>query len=178
MGAPQGRATAAGAVSRERPLQLSLSDASGDSAVVEVVNGVNVVHRGKDTVVMTNEPALDWQLKNLGRYLMTLPTAKTSKDALEGVHSMIKTVYVPRGANNNAVGIETEDVWPTVWPTVWTTLADSVNWLYSFQSANSPNLFWLDFSMLDVSEGAPVKSVPGNGISMNGVVPARLTGMK
>ena len=33
---------------------------------------------------MTNEPALDWQLKNLGRYLMTLPTLKTSKDALEG----------------------------------------------------------------------------------------------
>jgi penicillin V acylase-like amidase (Ntn superfamily) len=30
--------------------------------VVEVVKGVKVVHRGKDTVVMTNEPALDWKL--------------------------------------------------------------------------------------------------------------------
>ena len=41
---------------------------------------------------MTNEPALDWQLKNLGRYLMTPPTPKTPKDALGGGHSMIKTV--------------------------------------------------------------------------------------
>jgi penicillin V acylase-like amidase (Ntn superfamily) len=68
------------------------------------------------------------------------------------------------------VGIETEDDWPTVWPTVWTTLADSVNQLYSFQSADSPNLFWLDFSRRDFSEGAPVKSVPGNDISKNGEV--------
>ena len=91
---------------------------------------------------------------------------------------MIKTVSIPRGAYNTAVGIETEDDWPTDWPTVWTTLADSVNRLYSFQSADSPNLFWLDFSRLDFSEGAPVKSVPGNDTSKNGEVSARLTVMK
>lgn len=166
---------------------------------MEVVNGVKVVHRGRDTVVMTNEPALDWQLKNLGQYryfggsaslpgdidpasrfvrarafLKTLPTPTTSTEALEGVYSIIKTVSIPRGAYNTAVGIETEDNWPTV----WTTLADSVNRLYFFQSAGSPNLFWLDFRRLDFAKGVPVKSVPGNDITMNGEVSARLTVMK
>ena len=48
---------------------------------------------------------------------MTLPTPKTSNDALEGVHSMIKTVSIPCGAYNAAVGIEAWDNWPTFWPT-------------------------------------------------------------
>ena len=87
---------------------------------------------------------------------------------------MIKTVSIPRGAYNTAVGIETEDNWPSP----GTTLADSVNRLYCFQSADSPNLFWLDFSRLDFPEGAPVKAVPGNDISMNGDVSAKLTVMK
>ena len=52
---------------REWPLHLSLSDASGDPVVVEYVKGVMVVHRSQDTAVMTNKPALEWQLKNLGR---------------------------------------------------------------------------------------------------------------
>lgn len=184
---------------REWPLHLSLSDACGDSAVVEFVKGGKVVHRGKDTVVMTNEPALDWQLKNLGKYryfggsealpgdidpasrfvrarafLKTIPSAKTSSEALEQVYSIIKTVSVPRGAINTSVGLETEDNWPTV----WTTLADSVNRVFFFQSADSPNLFWLDFSKIDFSKGAPVLFVPGNDITMNGEVSGKLTVLK
>ena len=34
---------------------------------MDYVKGVKVLHRGKANVVITNEPALDWQLKNLGR---------------------------------------------------------------------------------------------------------------
>jgi penicillin V acylase-like amidase (Ntn superfamily) len=35
---------------------------------MDYVKGVKVLHRGKANVVITNEPALDWQLKNHGRY--------------------------------------------------------------------------------------------------------------
>lgn len=56
------------ALSREWPLHLSIADRSGDSAVVEFLDGRMVIHRGNQTVVMTNEPPLDWQLKNIKRY--------------------------------------------------------------------------------------------------------------
>jgi penicillin V acylase-like amidase (Ntn superfamily) len=87
---------------------------------------------------------------------------------------MIKRVSILRGAYDNALGIETEGTWPTA----WTTLADSVNRLYCFQSADSSNLLWLDFSRLDFSRGAPVKPVPGNDSSMNGELSARITVIK
>jgi choloylglycine hydrolase len=107
-------------------------------------------------------------------FLKTLPTPATSTDALESVYSIIKTVSIPRGAHNTSVGLETENNWPTL----WTTLADSVNRLYFFQSANSPNLFWLDFSKVNFATGAAVKSVPGNDITMNGEASSKLTVVK
>ena len=41
---------------------LSISDPSGDSAIVEYVNGKLVIHHGKQYTVMTNSPTYDQQL--------------------------------------------------------------------------------------------------------------------
>jgi penicillin V acylase-like amidase (Ntn superfamily) len=188
--------TAAG---REWPLHVSISDASGDSAVIEFVNGIKVVHRGNDSAIMTNEPSLDWQLGNLKKYryfggtdvlpgdidpasrfvrasafLKTMPAPKTSADALESVYSIIKTVSVPQGAHNTAVGLESEDNWPTL----WTSLADSVNRLYFYQSAGSPNMFWIDLGKISFAKGTPVRSLPGDDMSLNGEVSGKLTVLK
>ena len=184
---------------RERPLHVTNSDASGDSAVIEFVNGRKVVHRGKDTAVMTNEPSLDWQLNNLKKYkyfggtdalpgdidpasrfvrasafLKTVPAPKTAADALESVYSIIKTVSVPQGAHNTSTGLESEDNWPTL----WTSLADSVNRQYFFQSAGSPNMFWIDLGKINFAKDRPVRSMPGDDISLNGEVSSRLTAVK
>lgn len=43
-------------------LHLSISDASGDSAIFEYVDGKLVIHHGKQYNVMTNSPAFDQQL--------------------------------------------------------------------------------------------------------------------
>ena len=43
-------------------LHLSLSDASGDSAIVEYINGKQRIHHSKDYQVMTNSPTYDQQL--------------------------------------------------------------------------------------------------------------------
>jgi hypothetical protein len=43
-------------------LHLSLSDASGDSAILEYVNGKLVIHHGKQYAVMTNSPIYSEQL--------------------------------------------------------------------------------------------------------------------
>jgi choloylglycine hydrolase len=43
-------------------LHLSLSDATGDSAILEYINGKLVIHHGSQYRVMTNSPTFDQQL--------------------------------------------------------------------------------------------------------------------
>src|SRR5574344_2599201 len=43
-------------------LHLSMSDASGDSAIVEYIGGKQVIHHSRDYQVMTNSPTFDQQL--------------------------------------------------------------------------------------------------------------------
>jgi len=183
------------AAGREWPLHISISDASGDSAVVEFVDGVKVVHRGKDSAVMTNEPPLDWQLNNLKKYsyfggteslpgdidppsrfvrasafLKTVPVPKDTREALAEAYSIAKTVSVPRGAKNTSVGVSSEDTWPTL----WTTLADASNRLYFFQASGAPNMFWIDLDKVNFTNGAPVKYVSGDDVSLAGEVSKKL----
>ena len=47
------------------PLHFSITDATGDSAVIEFINGKPVIYHGKQYSAMTNEPSYDQQLKNL-----------------------------------------------------------------------------------------------------------------
>jgi len=183
------------AAGREWPLHISISDATGDSAVIEFVNGVKVVHRGKDSAVMTNEPPLDWQLNNLKRYryfggteslpgdidpasrfvrasafLKTAPVPKDTREALAEVYSIAKTVSVPRGAQNSSVGVNSEDTWPTL----WATLADANTRLYFFQASGSPNMFWIDLGKINFSKGLPVKQISGEDISLVGEISSKL----
>ncbi len=43
-------------------VHLSLSDSSGDSAIIEYINGKQVIHHGRQYQVMTNSPTYDEQL--------------------------------------------------------------------------------------------------------------------
>lgn len=187
------------AAGREWPLHISISDAAGDSAVIEFVNGAKVVHRGKDTSVMTNEPPLDWQLNNLKKYkyfggteslpgdidppsrfvrasafLKTMPAPKDNREALAEVYSIVKTLSVPHGSQDTSVGVQAEDAWPTL----WTSLADPNNKLYFFQASDSPNMFWIDLAKVNFAKGAPVKQVSGEDISLVGEVSGKLKPIK
>jgi choloylglycine hydrolase len=187
------------AAGREWPLHISISDAHGDSAVIEFIDGKMVVHHGKESDVMTNEPALSWQLNNLKKYkyfggkealpgdidpasrfvrasafLKTAPNPKDNQEALAEVYSIIKTVSVPYGADNTATDIESEDKWPTL----WTTLADSSNKRYFFQASDSPNMFWVDMSKINFAKGAPVLATSAEDITLNGEVSKRLKPVK
>ena len=46
-------------------VHLAIEDASGDSAVIEFVKGVQKIYHGKQYHIMTNDPAYDEQLKLL-----------------------------------------------------------------------------------------------------------------
>src|SRR5262245_27936492 len=87
--------------SKER-LHLSISDASGDSAIFEYVEGKREIHHGKQYVVMTNQPIYAQQLtrneywKSIGG-LKFLPGTFTPSDRFARASFYIGTI--PRKAD-------------------------------------------------------------------------------
>ncbi|SDF09233.1 linear amide C-N hydrolase [Terriglobus roseus] len=149
-------------------LHMSMSDSSGDSAVVEYVKGKQVIHHGREYQVMTNSPTYDEQLaltsywKEIGGttmlpgtnraadrfarasfYINAIPKAEDPDMALASVFSVIRNVSVP-------FGITTPDQ-PNISSTRWRTVADQKRLVYFFESALTPNVFWVKLSDIDFS---------------------------
>lgn len=175
---------------REWPIHISLEDPSGDSAIIEFIDGKAVVHHGKQFNVMTNEPAYNIQLANLKKYklfggdlampgdadpmsrfvrassyLKTLPKPKDYMEAIAGINSVIKTVMVPFGAEDTS-GNKTTDSWATR----WITLSDLTNKIYYFSSTQAPNIVWVDFKNIKFTEGTPVMMLDPTGVNLVGEV--------
>jgi choloylglycine hydrolase len=154
-------------------LHLSMSDATGDSAIVEYIGGKQVIHHGREYQVMTNSPIFDEQLalnaywKQIGGtvmlpgtnrasdrfarasfYVNAIPKSEDPVLALASVFSVIRNASVP-------YGITTPDE-PNISSTRWRTVADHKRKLYFFESALTPNTFWVDLNQLDFSENAPI----------------------
>ncbi|MGP4751132.1 linear amide C-N hydrolase [Agrobacterium pusense] len=150
-------------------LHLSLSDGSGDSAIVEYIDGKQVIHHGRQYQVMTNSPTFDHQLalneywKQIGGTVMlpgtnrasdrfarasfyanAIPKSENPVEAIASVFSVIRNVSVP-------YGITTPDQ-PNISSTRWRTVIDHKRKLYFFESALTPNIFWIDLTKLDLSK--------------------------
>ncbi|MGS1006696.1 linear amide C-N hydrolase [Achromobacter anxifer] len=149
-------------------LHLSISDASGDSAIIEYIGGRQVIHHSRDYQVMTNSPqfeqqlALDayWQqiggttmLPGTNRaadrfvrasfYINAIPKDPDPNKALASVFSVIRNVSVPYGISTPGQ--------PNISSTRWRTVFDHQRKLYFFESALTPNTFWVDLKALDFS---------------------------
>jgi choloylglycine hydrolase len=150
-------------------LHFSLSDKTGDSAIVEYLNGKQVIHHGKQFQVMTNSPTYDEQLalseywKQIGGtvmlpgtnrsadrfvrasfYINAIPKSEDPAIAAASAFSVIRNVSVP-------YGITTPNE-PNISSTRWRTVADQKRLIYYFESALSPNTFWVDLKDLDFSQ--------------------------
>ena len=150
-------------------LHLSLSDASGDSAIIQYIDGKQVIHHSRDYQVMTNSPIFEKQLameeywKQIGGtvflpgtnrasdrfarasfYVNAIPKSEKPNEAIASVFSVIRNVSVP-------FGISTPDE-PNISSTRWRTVSDQKRMLYFFESALTPNVFWVDLTKLDFSE--------------------------
>jgi penicillin V acylase-like amidase (Ntn superfamily) len=150
-------------------LHLSLSDASGDSAIIEYIGGKQVIHHSRAYQVMTNSPifeqqlALDayWQqiggtvmLPGTNRasdrfarasfYVNAIPKGEDPVETIASVFGVIRNVSVP-------FGITTPDQ-PNISSTRWRTVSDQKRKLYFFESALTPNIFWVDLNTLDFSK--------------------------
>jgi penicillin V acylase-like amidase (Ntn superfamily) len=173
-------------------LHLAISDPSGDSAIFEYLGGKLVIHHGKQYQVMTNSPSYDQQLalnaywESIGgltflpgtnraadrfarasflinaipktadpNYIKAVPGGSYAHQAVLGVLSVIRSVSVP-------LGITTPGQ-PNISSTVWRTVADQKNLVYFFDSATSPNAFWVPLAELDLKAGAPVKKLTLTG---------------
>ena len=154
--------------SRLTTLHLSMSDASGDSAIVEYIGGRPVIHHSRSYQVMTNSPVFEQQLalnaywQQIGGttmlpgtnraadrfaraafYVNAIPKDPDPNKALASVFSVIRNVSVPYGISTPGQ--------PNISSTRWRTVFDHQRKLYFFESALTPNTFWVDLKAVDFS---------------------------
>ncbi|MFK7608263.1 MULTISPECIES: linear amide C-N hydrolase [unclassified Pseudomonas] len=155
--------------SRLATLHLSMSDATGDSAIIEYIDGKQVIHHNRAYQVMTNSPAFADQLamnaywQAIGGTVM-LPGTNRSADrfarasfyvnavaqsqdprlSLASVFSVIRNVSVPYGITTPGE--------PNISSTRWRSVIDHKQGLYFFESAITPNTFWVDLKKMDFSK--------------------------
>ena len=161
-------------------VHLSVSDASGDSAIFEFIDGKLVIHHGREYQIMTNSPTYDQQLalaaywKNIGGSVM-LPGTNRAADrfarmsyyineatqtadprrAVATVFSIMRNVSVP-------IGIKVPGQ-PNIADTLWLTVSDQKNKVYYYQDTNSPGIIWTNLAELDFSEGSGPRKLQLDG---------------
>ena len=163
---------------RKATLHLSLSDSSGDSAIIEYIDGKQVIHHNKDYQVMTNLPTFDQQLTlnaywdQIGGNVM-LPGTNRAADRFVRASFYVKNVapnkLIPGVAEKSKIEKDKADLatafsiirnasvpygyslpnMPNISSTRWRTVIDHKSLQYFFESAVSPNIFWVDLKKID-----------------------------
>lgn len=169
-------------------LHLAVSDPTGDSAIFEYLGGKLIIHHDRKYQVMTNSPSFDQQLaietywdgvnplaflpgsiSAADRFVRTsflinaipkkldphtikaVPGATYENQAVAAVLSVMRSISTPLGV--------THPDKPNLASTLWRTAYDQKNKVFYFDSATSPNAFWVPFADLDFTKGAPVKKL-------------------
>jgi choloylglycine hydrolase len=178
-------------------VHVSLSDKSGDSAVIEYIGGTARVYHDRRFTVMTNEPTYDKQIENLKQYRTfggdkPLPGERTPSDRFvraayyanglpkpanrgEGaayVFSVIRKISVPFGLGDPDR--------PNVASTIFRTVQDLTGGRYYFESTYAPNVVWIDYSSIDFGPGTGERElqVEKKIFSLNGDVTSQLENAK
>ncbi len=159
---------------RMTTVHLSLSDATGDSAILEWIDGELTIHHDRAYQVMTNEPRFEDQLA-ITRYwgrvdgtvflpgtsraedrfarasflINAIPKTNDTREAAAAVFSVIRNASAPWG-------ISVDDQ-PNLSTTRWRVVADHKDRLYYFESVYSPNVFWVDLKNIDFAEATGVR---------------------
>lgn len=157
-------------------VHLSISDATGDSAILEYVEGKLVIHHGSSYQVMTNDPLFEEQLSissywksipgtiflpgsnrasdrfvRASYYINAIPQTSDPRLSVASVFSVIRNVSVP-------YGISTEGQ-PHISSTRWRVVADQKRLVYYFENVLTPNVLWVDLKQVNFSAGEPVRKL-------------------
>lgn len=175
-------------------LHLAINDASGDSAIIEYVDGRPRVFHSRDYRVMTNSPTFDKQLElakqydGLGGdqplpgstlaadrfarasyYVSRLQQPKTQLEALAAMLSVIRNAAQPFRVPDPGK--------PDASQTIWQVVLDLTRKRYLFESTTRPNLVWVDLGDLDFGEGAPEEKLDLVGkLSLKGGLAGNVSG--
>lgn len=168
-------------------LHLAIEDASGDSAIIEYIDGKTVIHHGRQYRVLTNDPDYAQQLKLLSEqdfskpsramplpgnvhpvdrfqrasyFLAFLPKTDSERQAVAGVLAIIRNVSVPFGVPYN------EDF--DTYQTEYRTVMDLTSKRYFFELTTAPNVIWADLMSFDLAPGSPIMALDPDNIDLTG----------
>jgi penicillin V acylase-like amidase (Ntn superfamily) len=150
---------------------IALADLSGDSAIVEFLEGKASVHHGPEFTVMANSPVYEEQLELVQQYppyndnntlpggvesperfaravyySTMLPPTEEMREATAYAFSVIRNASAPFGT--------ADVVRPNVSTTRWRTVTDLTERRYFFESTSSPNVVWVEMEQLDFGPGS------------------------
>lgn len=173
---------------RKATVHLAIEDASGDSAIIEYIDGKPVVHHGREYRIMTNDPTYDQQLALLKKqdyshpssdmplpgnvkatdrfqraayYAALLPEPNSEREAIASIFAIARNVSVPFGAPYKGFGI---------YNTEYRTAINLTAKRYFFELTTSPNVIWAELLKFDLSPGAPVMVLNPDDITLSGDV--------
>lgn len=174
---------------RAASVHMSLSDATGDCAVIEYLDGRPVIHHGPQYQVMTNSPVYDQQLAlnaywdlvggnnmlpgtisaadrfvRLSYNLKSSPQYTDPTMAVASVFSQMRAIGVP-------LGLDDPDH-PNIAATLWRSIADHDAKRYYFESTIKPSVIWVDLDRADLTPGADVMSLDVSRDGLAGEVSA------
>lgn len=173
-------------------LHLSLSDATGDSAIFEYLGGRLVVHHGRQYTVMTNSPSFDQQLA-LNSYWRTVGGNSFLPGTIRAADRFVRASFLlaalPRRVDPAVItavpersfalqalsgvlgvvravsvplGISTPGQ-PNIASTLWRVASDQKRRVLYFDSVTAPSIFWVSLDQINLSAGAPVRRLPVAG---------------
>ena len=154
-------------------LHWAITDATGNTMVIEYDHGDVKLYKGRELQVLTNDPGLPqmqainayWEgvggtnmlpgtVRSSDRFVRAsffihhTPTDLKGMEAVSALSTVMANVSVPYGYN-----IQGE---PNVSMTQWRSIADLKNKVYYFRFADTLGNFWIDLSRLMLTPGSPV----------------------
>jgi choloylglycine hydrolase len=175
-------------------VHITLEDASGDSAIIEIINGEVKIYHDRRYIVVTNQPTYDKQLEILRQYAgfggnkplpgttdpsdrfirgafyaKNLPNPRTERDAIAALASVMRNVAMPFGMPSPERPVGYGEASPTVSATIFRVIMNLDQRVLYFDRVMSPTVFWVKLDGLDFREGAPVKKLvtAGNDLALD-----------
>ena len=159
-------------------LHLAISDVTGDNAIFEYIGGKLVIHHDRTYQVMTNSPIFEKQLA-LNEYWET--NRRNSNNAARNQTEQLRQIrkslilhqcntadrrythcYCQRFQRHSQLLCTFRNQYsrqPNISSTRWRTVSDHKNKIYFFESALTPNIFWVSFKDIDFSKNGKVKKL-------------------
>lgn len=160
-------------------LHFALADSTGNSAIIEYINGKIVIYEGKEYKVLTNQPPYDQQLANLKKYKgfggdLVIPGGSTPSDRfvrasynlslamenstetinyamLSGIMANAAQLHIKRAKSSDPLaGAESA-------PTSYTSISDLTNMRYFVSFLENHNYLYVNIKKFDFSEGQKEK---------------------